>query len=217
MGSVRIPRPLRSVVIVRYKNRIIEDRCIQSVVQKTAGEYNLWVIDNARLNQNLSIIWNRALRHLGGLVCFMNSDCLIIDNESEWLNDLCAPFETQAHVLATGPTTNAAGSEQSKSPPTEQCELIDRMLSGFCFVVDAKPALDLGGFCEAAPFYGQESDLLMRGREAGWKTLWRRDVFVWHEGASTAKMFLDVPAEHKRGRAWYEKRVASRAGKPPVV
>lgn len=203
MGSPRIPRPVRSVVVVRYKNPGIENLCIHSVVQKTEGIYSLLVVDNALHNYNLSLIWNRALCHLGGLVCFLNSDCVVDD--PEWLNKLCAPFETQARVLATGPTTNAgAGTEQDKHPPTKQCELVDRMLSGFCFVLDSRAALDLGGFDESAPFYGQESDLLRRGREKGWKTLWRRDVFVHHEGAATAKKFLNVDLEHAKGKAWYQ-------------
>lgn len=209
MANPRIPRPLRSVVVVRYKNPVVEDRCIRSVLELTAGAYNLLVVDNSVLNRNLSVIWNNALRHLGGLVCMLNSDCRISD--PEWLNKLCAPFETHARVLATGPTTNAgAGTEQDKHEPTEHCTLVDRMLSGFCFVLDSRAALELGGFDPEAPFYGQESDLLQRGREKGWGTLWRTDVFVWHEGTATASKFLDVGAEHRRGKAWYERKKKAR-------
>lgn len=195
----------RSIVVVKYRNPIVEQRCIRSVVEQTNGPYTLVVVDNGVKNENLSVIWNRWMHRLGGYVCLLNSDCWI--EHGDWLEKLCEPFHDFARVLATGPTTNAgAGTAQDKEPRAKKCITVNRMLSGFCLVMNTDYASMLGGFEETAPFYGQESDLLRRGHKAGYATLWRKDVFVWHEGAATAKKFLDVPAEHARGREWYLKQ-----------
>lgn len=197
----------RSILVVKYRNPIVEQRCIRSVVEQTTGPYTLVVVDNGVKNENLSVIWNRWMHRLGGYVCLLNSDCWI--EHGDWLAMLCDCIENsdaaKPPVLAVGPTTNAgAGTAQCKHPRANKYVIIDRMLGGFCLVMNTQVALSLGGFDELAPFYGQESDLLRRGRKRGYGTLWRKDVFVWHEGAATAKKFLDVPAEHARGREWYQ-------------
>lgn len=191
-----------TVLVVRYRNPEIEDRCLSSLIETTVGSYDLVVIDNSEDDVSLSIIWNRWLERVGGRVCLLNSDTVLKDGG--WLQKLCEPFSKFEQVLATGPSTNSCGTAQACGQSSQKEEYVDRMLSGFCLVVDAREVLELGGFDETAPFYGQESELLLRGRNAGMKTLWRTDVFVYHEGAATANKFLDVSAEKAKGKAWYQ-------------
>jgi GT2 family glycosyltransferase len=103
-------------------------------------------------------------------------------------------FERERGVGCVGPTTNHAKNHQNSCPPTNHYDIVDfaktypgECLGGFCLVFPKSIWEEVYGFPENFGFYGQEVAFLDKITAKGYKQIWRRDAFVWHEGQATVK------------------------------
>jgi len=168
------------IIIVRYNQPELEERCIRSVQQHTdLKKHRLTVVDNYTRDKNLGALWNELIRETYyPYVCLLNSDTTV---EEGWLDGLVgAALKTEAE--AVGPMTNHCGSKKQVGPKGNGV-FDTRMLSGFCLLLSVGAWHRVRGFREDFPFYGQESDLMDRiGRK-----IICRSVRIHHEGAASVK------------------------------
>ena len=72
--------------------------------------------------------------------------------------------------------------------------------------------VDVGGFPEDGPFYGQESAFIEAAWRKGWHTCACLDAYVEHMGGATAKKYLNQDDERRMGAAWfreYKERIST--------
>ena len=76
-----------NIILIRYKNPEVEDRCIKSIEQFTdLNRHKLTVFDNAPENINLGKLWNRLIEESDEeVICLLNSDTVI---EGEWADGI---------------------------------------------------------------------------------------------------------------------------------
>jgi len=175
-----ICEPRATIIMVRYRQPEMENRCIESVKRHTdLNVHRFLVADNSKTDKNLGALWNDLIAGVTTTyVMLLNSDTVV---EPGWLDKLIATAE-ETGADAVGPMTDKCGiafqmghvtkSKAIRSVPT---------LSGFCVLIRRSSWHRAGGFREDFPFYGQESNLMDR---FNLKVL-RRDVFVHHEAGGS--------------------------------
>jgi GT2 family glycosyltransferase len=161
----------------------------------TAHPHHLVVWDNGVENRNLGALWNDLIERMskgGDIICLLNSDTTVT---SGWLGKLVEALVENPAAGAVGPTTDHSYNAQSGQPPAADKEVInfgatypDQCLSGFCLAFTHDAWLAAGKFPSDWGFYGQETALLIKMMHAGMQQLWRRDVFVHHEGGGSVNL-----------------------------
>jgi hypothetical protein len=200
---------MTEIILIRYKMPKLEKECIESI-KKYTKEYKLTVFDNAPKNENLGKLWNRLIKKSNcENICLLNTDTLVEEGWLEKLEECLMPG-----VGAVGPTTNCCRTHQCDERGTGSCSLTEtypgEMLGGFCLLFPKKVWNDVGGFPEDFGFYGQETAWLAKVEKAGYRQVWRRDVFIYHYGSASAKEAekrgeLNEEAERKIGREKYKR------------
>jgi len=212
-----VPGPVE-IVVVRYNLFDVEQQCIESVLEHTRWPYRLTVVDNYERKERLGVLWNEFIgKSKCGFVCLLNSDCIVTEG---WLERLVTTFSFDKRIAVVGPSTNMCATQQRviQELPLERVhdyakEIAERFrgqwttseLSGFCYLLRKDVWKELGGFSPEFRFYGQESEFNWRVRQAGFWTVWRKDVFVWHLGRASVKAAVergefDYAAEVKHAR-----------------
>jgi GT2 family glycosyltransferase len=198
------------IIIVKYNLPEYEKQCVASVMANTSN-FDLTVYDNYPKNENLGKLWNKIIKNSNSeYICLLNSDTVVFPG---WLTHLLAAFKIGGKVGVVGPTTNASKNHQScvrhkhifidygKSYP-KYC------LSGFCLVFPRKIWKLTGGFPQDFGFYGQEVAFIDKIVKAGYKQVWRTDVFVYHKGsASVKKAEKEGLIDEKKERFLGQKRI----------
>jgi GT2 family glycosyltransferase len=177
------------IIIVKYNLPEYERQCISSVYNNTSN-FNLTVFDNYPKNQNLGKLWNKLINKSEcQYICLLNSDTVVFPN---WLDMLLETFKIDKKVGIVGPTTNSSKNHQSLYK--HKAKFIDYgasypnyCLSGFCLLFPKKVWKKVGGFPKDFPFYGQEVLFIDKIVKAGFKQVWRTDVFVYHRGSASVK------------------------------
>lgn len=148
------------------------------------------------------------------ILIFANND--IVFDSPGWLERLCKHFDNPA-VGAVGPTSNyVMGRQNSNANNPHAVEEETHFLVGFCFAVRREVVEAIGPLSEdladfLPPGTSQETrdklalggaddlDYSIRIRQAGWKLVIARDVFVWHAGSKT---FLEVVGPDGYNQQW---------------
>lgn len=119
-------------------------------------------------------------------VGFINDDTLIPPSSFHWARMLLDPFR-DSRVAAVGPSSNVVMGVQNIFIPNLGPHQVDvPYLIGF-FVIVRRSALDeVGGIDDTLPG-GDDIDLSIRFRKAGYRLVARRDVFVFHHGFKTGE------------------------------
>jgi len=180
------------IILIKYNNRDWEDKAVQAVIKYTDQPYHLTVYDNYPQNNNIGKLWNKLIDQSDAeYICLLNTDAEVTEG---WLYKLLEVFEREKLVGCVGPTTNHAKNHQNSCPPSNNYDVVDfaktyegECLGGFCLVFPKYVWEDVGGFDENFGFYGQEVNLLDKMTARGYKQIWRKDAFVWHEGQATVK------------------------------
>jgi cellulose synthase/poly-beta-1,6-N-acetylglucosamine synthase-like glycosyltransferase len=198
------------IIVLKFNNPEVEDNCIKSVIACTTSPYSLTVYDNYPQNNNIGGLWNRLIDNSDcEYICLLNSDTIV---PTGWLEKLLDTFNISEKVGVVGPSTDNSHNSQSKlvddkiiSINFSTFKLPDgkpEILSGFCLVFPKKVWAEVGGFPEDYGFYGQEVKFIDNILEAGYYQIWRKDVFIHHEGSATVKKLaregkFDEAAERK--------------------
>lgn len=199
---------LIGVIIPTWNNNQYLLPCLNSILSPLGTEdllhvyvvnngeaVNMQAIDHPRvtiLQQKENIGWEGGLK--AGLaaskedfVIFMNDDTFIPLNSTRWANYMIDHFKFP-QVAAVGPASNCVmGAQNIFSGLPPQYDVLDvHFLIGFCMMV-RRSALDaVGGVDDSLPG-GDDLDLSIRFRQAGYKLLVDRNVFVYHHGFKTGE------------------------------
>lgn len=124
----------------------------------------------------------------GDYVLLLNDDTQVLDYDSNWLDRLVITLEQNKSIGAVGPISNAImGTQninQSSSIPHRSHTV--PFLSGCCLLV-RRELLDKVGWLDESLPGGDDMDLSIRIRDAGYELAVRRDVFILHRYATTGK------------------------------
>ena len=203
------------VIIPTFNNNEYLAPCLNSLLSAVATEdlihvyvvnngdpENMKAIDHPRitiLQQKENLGWEGGLK--AGLaaskeefVVFMNDDTYIPMTSLRWANYLLDFFKVP-EVGAVGPASNCVMGVQNIFTAIPYCYNILQVnyLIGFCMMV-RRSALDaVGGVDDALPG-GDDLDLSIRLRKAGYFLLCDRNVFVYHHGFKTGERVKGGPS-----------------------
>jgi GT2 family glycosyltransferase len=192
-----------AIIIPTMDNRAYLEPCLKSLRENTThATYRVYVVNNGAPNScdwitgpHISIIqcgenigWERALQRglditTKPLVLFLNDDVLFLRNKTDWLAHLIADLDNP-HVAAAGPSSNLVAGPQSTTAQYPAPRYSARYLIGFCMLV-RRSALDAVGGIDPTLPGGDDIDLSIRLRQAGYTLVCDRRAFVYHYGYRT--------------------------------
>lgn len=210
--------PVVSIIIPTFNNYEYISRCVKSILLFTPNFYEIIIINNGhedslkflRENEKLKIIhakenlgWQRALNlgmkeARGDYFLFLNDDVQILDGQPNWLAKLLQPFRLP-NVGAVGPISNVVMGSQNFAFMGQVPELYETtLLIGFCMLV-SREAMERVGPLDAELPGGDDLDLCIRLRRAGFRLMVNRSVFIYHFGFKTG--------ERVHGDRWNSRRM----------
>jgi SAM-dependent methyltransferase len=202
------------VIIPTFDNPQYLVPCLQSILSPLATEdmINVYVVNNGDprvmdqiqhprvtiLQQKQNIGWEGGLK--AGVAAsneefllFLNDDTFVPLSSLRWLNQLLDHFKHPG-VGAVGPATNVAMGYQnifSDWQPKENVIQVNYLI-GFCMLVRRSALEAAGGIDDTLPG-GDDLDLSIRLRKAGYALLIDRGVFVYHHGFKTGERVEGTP------------------------
>lgn len=124
----------------------------------------------------------------GEYVLMLNDDTQVLDFDSDWLGRLVTKLEHNKGVGAVGPISNAIMGVQNLSCSSgmpNKCHTTP-VLSGCCLLV-RRDLLDKVGWLDESLPGGDDLDLSIRIRDTGNELAVSRDVFIYHQYATSGK------------------------------
>jgi GT2 family glycosyltransferase/SAM-dependent methyltransferase len=196
------------IIIPTWNNNQYLIPCLTSILSPLATEdlvhvyvvnngdvHNMDAISHPRvtiLQQKDNLGWEGGLKK--GLeaskeefVMFMNDDTYIPLTSNRWTNYLIDHFK-YPQVAAVGPSSNCVMGVQNifSDLPIQQDIVKVNFLIGFCMMVRRSALEVVGGVDDSLPG-GDDLDLSIRFRKAGYILLADRNVFVYHHGFKTGE------------------------------
>lgn len=197
-----------SIIIPTYNNY----RCLFPLVQsmiRTAipGLYKVYVVNNGDphscdwlkhplfevLNTGKNLGWEggllEGLKHVKSpYVMFLNDDTHIPDSSKYWIHDMLQHFR-HPEVGAVGPGSNFVMGAQSIFANPGLTAMAVNYLIYYCVLVRMEALEKSGGVDDTLPG-GDDIDSSIRIRQAGYKLIADRNVFVFHHGSQTGIRLL---------------------------
>lgn len=199
------------IIIPTMDNVDMAFRCIASILRyNDEHPMQIIVVNNGKTvfqdagDDRVKIInTGRNLGWTGGLeeglkhstseyVMFMNDDTYIPRASSSWLRTLVRNLKTRPNVAAVGPSSNVVMGVQNMLGPMYSHTCVTSFLIGFCILLRRK-ALDEAGGVHHMDFGGDDLDLSIRLRDAGYVLLVDNTVFVFHYGFQTGEKVHGTP------------------------
>ena len=200
------------VIIPTYNNIDQLQACVMSMIDtQEVYPINIIVVNNGDspikqyLPQDITVIDSGDnLGWCGGLekglkvtdspyVIFANDDIFIPWASRNWVHDMVVTMESNKKIGAVGPTSNVVSGKQNMWDRQIPRDSIDSsFLIGFCMMVSRK-ALEKAGGIQQPQFGGDDFDLSIRLRGAGYRLVIRRDIFVYHHGFQTGERVFGDP------------------------
>lgn len=199
---------LVTIIVPSFNNLQYLDACVRSILrhQSTPGIFDLLVINNGTpksipdyghpslkvIDAGTNLGWEGGLK-LGLANCstpyviFMNDDTFIPFSSACWVYQLMQWF-ADPKVAAVGPGSNCVMGIQNifVNSPVDRTPQVN-FLIGFCLMVRREALDKVGGVDDSFPYHGDDLDLSIRLREAGYKLLCDKSVFVYHHGFKTGQ------------------------------
>lgn len=200
--------PIRILLVNNGKNKLkINHKAVE-------------VIDHGQGN----IGWERGL--VEGLkhsetedVIFANDDLYVPDCSRWWVHAMSACLNDKT-VGGVGPVSNCVMGPQHVFALTGHTQMNVKFLIGFCVMYKRKVLDEVGGVPVGLPG-GDDLDLGIRVRKAGYRLVCRRDIFIWHHGFQTG---IRVHGDQNTPGGWNSKEMTDathkalieRHGKPAL-
>jgi O-antigen biosynthesis protein len=197
---------LVNIIIPTYDNYSYIAQCVQSIIghRFNPGLFRVTVINNGKkesvpefINPDVTVIHSGSnLGWEGGLkkglenttepfVVFMNDDTFIPMSSSGWIMRMLEHF-SDPKVAAVGPSSNIVMGVQNIFVPTQNNYCFEvSFLIGFCMLVRRDYLEAVGGVDDNLPYHGDDIDLSIRFRKAGYKLICDKSAFVYHHGFKT--------------------------------
>lgn len=204
-------KPLIEIIIPSFNNWEYLGPCLQSILlhRTTPGLAHVTVINNGHPNSVPPSVCNenpevsvlqpgKNLGWEGGLklgvanstapfIVFMNDDTYIPVSSAGWLYQMINNF-SDPKVAAVGPSSNCVmGMQNIFIPTTQQTVAPVSFLIGYCMMVRRSALEEVGGVDDELPYHGDDLDLSIRFKKAGYKMLCDKNVFVFHHGFKTGQ------------------------------
>lgn len=185
--------------------------CVTSLFQPGTPEdlYHLYIVNNGNPNfipkeykesKNITVLqqeknmgWEGGLK--AGLeasseefVIFLNDDTYIPLFSTDWAERLLKHFD-DPKVGAVGPSSNTVMGYQSIFAPNLTNVFNVNFLIGFCVAL-RRSALDEVGGVDTTLTGGDDLDLSIRLRKAGYKLVCDKTIFVYHHGFKSGERLL---------------------------
>lgn len=192
------------ILIPSFNNFEYLRPCLESILRnKTSqGLFHVYVVNNGHekscdwinhkditvFNTGSNLGWEGALEYAlaktsAPYVMFLNDDVLIPPASMMWINQLLQHFISD-EVGAVGPSSNVVMGLQNIFHQTDLSVFTAKYLIGFCFMTRRKTILEVGGIDASLPG-GDDLDMSIRLRDAGYKLIVDKNVFVYHHGFKT--------------------------------
>lgn len=185
--------PIRILVVNNGKNKI------------TINHKAVEVIDHGEGN----IGWERGL--VKGLeksdsenVIFANDDLYVPDCARWWVHRMAATLNDKT-IGGAGPVSNCVMGPQHVFALTGKSQIDVKFLIGFC-VMYKRSVLDAVGSVPVGLPGGDDLDLGIRVRKAGYRLVCCRDIFIWHHGFQTG---IRVHGDHTKPGGWNSKEMTA--------
>lgn len=212
-------RPSVDVIIPTYDNFNQLTQCVYSIVAHASWyPVNIIIVNNGKVKlgnelgeiPNIRIInCDENLGWTGGLqeglkhssskyVLFANDDIYIPPASCRWLKSLVREMDIYPNIGAIGPSSNIVMGLQNIWYGLPRVAYLTEFLIGFCMLV-RREALDKAGGIRDMEYGGDDLDLSMRIRKAGYMLVVKRDVFVYHHGFQTG---VKIHGDSSKPNGW---------------
>jgi GT2 family glycosyltransferase len=153
------------------------------------------------INAGKNLGWTGALelglKHSNSkYVMFANDDIFVPPASMAWLLTMATYLDSYEFLGAIGPSSNVVSGSQNIFRETRYTKCFTSYLIGFCILVRRK-ALDEAGGIQHMQHGGDDLDLSIRIRKAGYDLFSIRDVFVYHHGFVTGHKVHGTPDKKK--------------------
>lgn len=199
--------PPVSIIIPTFNNLEYLAPCVNSILlhRSTPGIMEVVVINNG--DNTLPVMEHKEARMItpgenlgweGGLklgvsettspfIVFMNDDTYIPYSSNGWLWQMLEHFN-DPKVAAVGPASNCVMGHQNTFIQCQRRFSFEcSFLIGFCMMVRRSALEEVGGIDDSLPFHGDDLDLSIRLRKAGYKLICDKSIFVYHHGFKTGQ------------------------------
>ena len=139
-------------------------------------------------------------------VVFSNDDLFIPQASSGWLGRFLELFQRDPLVAAVGPASNVVMGMQNMFVDCDFRIIEPTLLIGF-FLMLRRSALNQVGGMNMDFRGGDDLDLSIRLRKAGYKLVARRDIFVFHHGFVTGNA---VHGDHTKLEGWNSRNMTEK-------
>lgn len=212
---MRKPEPI-DVIIPTLDNFNLLIDCVQSMVM-TRSNYplNIIIVNNGQTKINIDLVnvkvvgteenlgWTGGLREglkhsTSKYVMFANDDILVPRSSNKWLSHMARDLDNYPNIGAIGPSSNVVMGDQNiwRLHPADHSSTM--FLIGFCILV-RREALDAAGGIHDMEYGGDDLDLSIRIRKAGYNLVINRSVFVYHHGFQTGNR---LHGDHTKPNGW---------------
>lgn len=196
-------KPLVTILVPTFNNTEYLNPCLNSVVKYATPQlFQVLVVNNGHprscdwiqhktikvLNAPSNLGWEGGIdfglkNSESELVVFMNDDTLVPDASSFWLHKMAQLFR-DPKVGAVGPSSNVVMGLQNIFTSVPYSTFQVSYIIGFCAMIRRKAFEQIGGM-DMNLKGGDDLDWSIRLRDAGYKILVDRNVFVFHHGFKT--------------------------------
>lgn len=211
-----------AIIIPSFDNYQYLAPCLQSILRNKPSEnlFHIYVVNNGHKescdwvnNKDVTVLQpGKNLGWEGGLkfalketrapyVLFLNDDVLIPQSSRLWLNKMMQHFLNK-EVGAVGCASNVVMGFQNIFTDTERSVFLTKFLIGFCMLVRRSALEEVGGVDDSLPG-GDDLDLSIRLRKAGYKLVCDRNVFIYHHGFKTGTRVMG-DSQQRNGWNSYE-------------
>jgi GT2 family glycosyltransferase len=205
--------PLITIIIPTWDNPDYLRPAVVSLLrnQATKGLFEILVINNGHpkscdylkgqkqvrvINAGRNLGWEGGIdlgmkNSTSPFVCFFNDDAHIPTSSRLWLNQLIQHMRDEK-VAAVGPASNVVMGWQNIFADTPLHVFESKFLIGFCVLMRRSAFEAIGGMDLALPG-GDDFDWSIRLRDAEYKLLVDKTVFVYHHGFKTGERVYGNP------------------------
>lgn len=124
-------------------------------------------------------------------VMFLNDDTIIPVSSNRWVRNMMAHFGIPK-IGAVGPASNFVSGAQNIWHKSRRPHELVNFLIGFCMLLRREALDEVGGIDDTLPG-GDDFDLSIRLRKAGYGLMCDRSVFVYHHGTVTGSRIHGGP------------------------
>lgn len=141
--------------------------------------------------------WERGLieglKHSDSeFVVFANDDIFVPSFSRWWIREFVKIMQSDQKIAGVGPASNVVMGPQNIFIPPYEPRFDSSLLIGFCAMYRRYALDQVGGIDDTLPG-GDDLDIGIRLRKAGWRLVVKKDTFIFHHGFVTGNAVVGTP------------------------